>query len=199
MFDAALRPTANAFLDKFSGRVQQSGLNANKLTLIGFLFGLVGCFAAAMQIYPLAFLLIILNRLMDGLAASVARQIGVTRLGSYLDMLCDIVFYAAFVFFFSMGQLDGVFAATLLIFAYTVMFACYLLQPVFAPRDDTLVTPRGGLIENAEIVLFMLLCCALPAMFAPFATVFALLCLTTAVLRVAAAVRALNAPPTNPV
>ena len=48
----------------------------------------------AAQAYGVALLLILLNRVMDGLDGAVARHAGATDFGGYLDIVCDFLFYS---------------------------------------------------------------------------------------------------------
>jgi phosphatidylserine synthase len=192
MIDGLFRQPVNTLMDKWAQRVLQGGLSANKLTLFAFALGLTGCFAAAMQVYPLALLLILINRFLDGLAGAVARRSDVTALGSYLDLLCDFVVFGAFVFLFTLGERGTSLAAAFLLFSYMAMMVAYLAQTTFMTRENPLQTPRGGLVENGEMIVFMVACCLYPPGFAAFAVLFGLMCFTTTVLRVAAAVRTLK-------
>lgn len=192
MLDGLIRKNAGPVLDRWAGRILQSGLTANKLTLIGCLFGFIACFCAAMQVYLLALLLILLNRLMAAMAGSVARITAITALGSYLDLVCDFFVFGAFAFFFSLGFTNTSLAAAFLIFSYLVMIVAYLGQTTFAARADILDLPQGGLVEKTEMTVFMLLCCLMPPLFAAFAPLFALLCWTAAVWRILTTIRLLK-------
>lgn len=194
MLDGLFRSPVNLILDTWAGRVRQGGMRANTLTLIAFLLGLIGCVAGAMQIYPLALLLILLNRFLTGLAGAVARQDGITALGSYLDILCDFVFFGSFVFFISLGASDtAIGASAFVLLSYLAMVTAYLGQTTFTARANILDTPRGGLVEKTEMTLFLVISCLYPPAFAAFAILFGLMCLTTAALRMASAVRSMKA------
>lgn len=192
MLDTIFRASAGTIMDRWASRVMQGGLSVNKLTLFSLLLGLIAAFAASMQIYPLALLLILLHRFLSALGGAVARQAGITPLGSYLDIVSEFIVCGSFAFLFTLGALGTSLAATFLLLSYLVMAVVWLAQPVFMARDDRLAMPRGGLVEKGEMTVFMVVCCAYPPAFAAFAALFGLLCFTTAVLRVASAVRILK-------
>ncbi len=191
MLDAILKPHLLPHLDKAAEKAAQGGLSANKLTLIAFAIGLTGCFFAAMQIYMLGLIFILLNRALNGIAGALARRAGPTDLGIMLDTLCDFIFFASFVFFFTLSAEGTSLAAAFLLFSYLVMGMTYLSHAAAgATRGNP--RPRGGIIENAEMTAFMILCCVYPAGFAAFAALFGLICLASAVLRFAAALKTLR-------
>lgn len=194
MLDGFIRKQIDPVMNQWAAKVLQGGLSANGLTIIAFILGFIACFAAGMQIYPLALMLIILNRFLAGLAGTVARATGITALGSYLDVVCDFSIFAAFAFFFSLGLMKMAFlTAAILIFAYMMMAVAYLGQATFTARANVLDAPKGGLVENTEITIFMIACCAYPPGFPAIAALFALLCWVTALIRIATAVRLLKA------
>lgn len=188
MLDGLLRPHIEPVLNSWAGRVVAGGLTPNKLTLIGFGFGIAAGFAVAMQIYLLGLLLILLNRFFDGLAGAAAKSNGITPLGSYLDIICDFLVMASFVFLFSLGVSSSSLAAAFVIFSYLSMAVAYLAFTTFWTRDNLLATPRGGLVENTEVILFMIVCCIYPAGFPAVGAIFGLLCFTTAAMRVATSI-----------
>lgn len=187
MIDTLARPRLIPVIDTISSKILQAGFGANKLTFIAFAFGLAGCFAVGMQQYSLGLLLLLLNRVIDGIAGSVARQNGTTEFGTILDTLCDYLVFAGFAFFFSLSATETVLATTLLIFSYLAMGLSYFAHAWVMAKKNIAGMPSGGLVENGEMILFITLCCLLPAYYAAFAAVFALLCWATAILRFTAA------------
>lgn len=183
MIDAIARNKITPFLDKLAPRVAQSGLSANRLTLLALGFGLAACFFAAMAIYPLAFVFFAASRFIDGLDGAVARAAGETNLGSFMDFFCDFAVFAAFPFFFILGAPEHSMSAVILLFSYVMMMNAYLLHHLFALRTGATEGAVGGIVENTEMIVFVLLCCLLPMGFSAFAIFFALMCLATAGLR----------------
>jgi len=189
MIDTLLRSRVLPLIDGVAAKTEQSGFTANKLTLIAFAFGLAGCFAVGMQIYALGLILLLLNRFIDGLADSIARKNGPTELGTILDVLCDYLVFAGFAFLFALSSSGTILASTLLIFSYLAMGMAYMAHAWVMAKKNIGGLPTCDIVENGEMILFIVLCCVLPTYFAGFAVVFALMCWTTAILRFREAVK----------
>lgn len=189
MIDTLLRRRVVPLIDGVAAKTEQSGFTANKLTLIAFAVGLAGCFAVGMQIYGLGLILLLLNRFIAGLGGAVARKNGPTELGTMLDMLCDYLIFAGFAFLFALSASGTILASTLLIFSYLAMGMTYMAHAWVMAKKNMPGLPACDIIENGEMIVFMILCCVLPDYFAAFAVVFALLCWTTAILRFNQAVK----------
>ena len=70
-------------------------LSPNFVTLSGAVIGLVAAPLITMHFYGSALALILLNRFLDGVDGTMARMIGPTDRGAFLDIVCDFLFYAA--------------------------------------------------------------------------------------------------------
>ncbi len=90
-------------LDTFSKLLISIGIKANHITIFGFVLGLMSVPALMLQMYWLALIFIVMNRVCDGLDGAVARQQGTTDLGGYLDITLDFIFYSAVVFGFALA------------------------------------------------------------------------------------------------
>ncbi len=192
MLDRFLGPASERLLGGWATLVLQSGLTPNRLTLIGFFFGLAAAISAGLQAYALALILVLLNRLFAGLSGVMARMSLKTAFGSYLALVCDIAIVASFIFFFSLGMMSSGLAAAFAIFAYGLMIATWLARVCFERRSDPLSLIRGGLVGNSETIFFLALCCVMPQWFPALAALFGLLCLAAAVLHFAAGMKTLR-------
>src|SRR5437867_3821336 len=94
VFDARIRRAIDPLLDRLGALLGRLGLSANAVTVGGFLFGCGAWAALAFREYELALALIAANRLADGLDGALARKLGPTDLGGYLDIALDFFFYA---------------------------------------------------------------------------------------------------------
>ena len=101
MFDAQIRPLMDRLLNPVGRSLAARGVTANHVTIIGVLFGLAAAVSVAFQLFDIAFWLILLNRVADGLDGAVARASVTTDFGGYLDIVCDFVFYSAIPFAFA--------------------------------------------------------------------------------------------------
>ncbi len=191
MLDSLLRPHVAPIIDKIAIKTSQSGLTANQLTLIGFGFGFTGCFLVGMQLYLVGLLLILIGLFFDGLDGAVARIVGQTELGIFLDMISGVILFAIFPFFFMLSAPEHGMAVGILLLSYLLMAVANLSYDFFAMRKGA-PPAKGGLVEMTEIVIFMILCCLFPLYFSAFAALFALACLTTSLMRITAVIKLLK-------
>jgi phosphatidylglycerophosphate synthase len=84
MFDARLRRVINPVLNSLATAIAKTGMTANVLTLIGAVLGLAAGLAIATQYYQFALLLVITNRIADGLDGAIARINGPSLWGGYI-------------------------------------------------------------------------------------------------------------------
>ena len=198
MLDPLLRRLIDPPLDTAGAWLASRGLTANQATLGGVAIGLLVVPLLAGGYYNAALIIVLLNRLLDGLDGAIARQGVPTPFGGYLDIVCDFVFYAAVPLGFALAAPGNAVWATLLLASFMCTGASFLGRAIMAarrqePEDDA----RGrksffhsaGLIEGTETVAAFLLFCLFPASFPWLAAVFALLCFWTAAHRVLDAYR----------
>jgi phosphatidylglycerophosphate synthase len=184
MFDARLRRLINPLLEIAAKGIAKTGVGANGVTVIGAIVGLGAGYAIAREQYLLGMLLIIANRLADGLDGPLARLRGSTEFGGYLDSLADYVFYIAVPFGFAIAAPANVWPALLLIASFTLTAVSFLaLAAVLAGRDlghgEKAFAYSTGLMEGGETIAFYMAMCLFPAQFAVLATIFAGLCVAT--------------------
>ena len=209
MVDGKIRKAIDPILD-FVGRfLAKCGLHANTVTIVGFLMGVVGWVALALEQYHLALCLIVCNRVADGLDGPVARAgsppspNGGSDLGGYLDIVLDFFFYAGVPFFFAVGRPESALPAAFLVFSFVGTGSSFLaFSAIAAKRGLTSVTSTrksiyylGGLTEGTETILLFALICLFPYWFQPLAWTFGGLCWITTGCRVFRAVDAFGRDP----
>lgn len=204
MLDRAARRLIDPFLVVLAQRVEARGLTANQITWAGFGCGLFAMAALASQYYLLAFLLLMLNRLADGVDGCLARRSGgVTDLGGYLDIVLDFIIYSGMVFAFAVAQPDDAIAATFLSFAFFGTGTSFLAFAIFAAKrgldgeelKDKSFYYLGGITEGTETILFFAFVLLFPSTFADAAYIFGFLCWLTTLGRIGAAIKRLGAAP----
>ena len=191
MFDAALLPAVRAVLDAPARRLVARGVSADQVTLSGFGIGLLALPALWLGWYGLALVLILLNRLADGLDGIMARQVGATDRGAFLDIALDFFFYATVPLGFALAAPENALAAAVLICAFVGTGSSFLAFAVIAAKrgmQAEAYPTKGifylrGLTEGTETICIFVLMCLFPAWFAPLAYGFALACAVTTVLR----------------
>lgn len=169
------------------------GIQADQVTIVSFLIGLVGVLCIAGQHYLPGLLLILLNRLGDGIDGSLAGIYGSTDRGAFLDISLDFIFYSAVVFGFALANpAANSLAAAYLIFSFVATGATFLAYAIMAERrsiTDTRLPGKGfyylgGLAEGTETIIFFILACLLPSYFPVLGWIFGTLCLISAGARI---------------
>lgn len=193
MLDGRLRPLIDPPLDRLGHLLASRGVGANVVTVGGFAVGLLAILAVALEAYLLGLVLLLVNRLADGLDGAVARASRLTDLGGFLDIVLDFILYAGMVFAFALADpAANALAAAFLLFAFMGTGASFLAFAIMAARRQVTTAQRGrkslyylgGLTEGTETILFLTAACLLPDWFTLLALVFGLMCWLTTVGRV---------------
>jgi phosphatidylglycerophosphate synthase len=192
MFDARLQPLLRRAYDPLAARLAARGVSADAVTLGGFALGVGAATALAFGAYAVGFALILLNRAADGLDGALARRLGPTLRGAFLDISLDFVFYALVPFGFAAADpARNALAAAALLAAFIgagssfLAFAAAAAQrgwsaPAFPAKG---LYYLGGLTEGAETIAVFAFMCLWPAAFPALAFAFAGLCLVTTLMR----------------
>ena len=193
MLDPVLRRWIDPPLDRAGAWLARGALPANGYSLVGLAVGLAAVPLLAVGRYDAALVVILFNRLVDGLDGAVARHKGATRFGGYLDIMCDMAFYAAVPFGFALARPENALWAALLLASFVCTGTSFLGRAVLAQqRGEPEDLARGrksffhsaGLVEGTETIVAFVLFCLLPGDFPALAAVFSALCFWTAAARV---------------
>lgn len=199
MLDSRLRRLTDPPLALAARRMAALGITANQVTVTGFLVGLLVLPALACHLYGLAAVVILLNRLADGLDGAVARFRGSSSdAGGFLDIVCDFLFYAAVPFGFALADPANGQAAAFVIFSFVGTGSSFLAYAIMAAKRGLSTSLRGqkslyylgGLTEGGETVAFLLAICLFPQSFQPLSWLFGGLCWITTASRILAGWRA---------
>ena len=191
MIDAALLPLQKRALAPVAARLAAGGLRPDHITLLGFFVGLGAVLAAATGAYGVALVLLLANRMADGLDGAVARIVGPTDRGAFLDISLDFMFYALFPLGFALADPAKALPAAVLIAAFVGSGSSFLaFATIKAQRgENNAAYPTkgiyylGGLTEGFETIALFIAMCLWPAAFAPLAYIFALACAVTTLTR----------------
>jgi phosphatidylglycerophosphate synthase len=189
MFDVRLRRLIDPALERVAAVIAKTGLGANAVTITGAAVGVAAAFAIAQGQILVGLVLIIINRIMDGVDGALARRNGPTEWGGYLDSLCDFLFYVAVPLGFAYAAPANVWPALVLIASFTLTAVSFLaLAAIMAGRDmghgAKAFTYSTGLMEGGETIALFIAMCLLPAHFALLALIFAALCVATVAQRI---------------
>ncbi len=193
MLDPILRRWIDPPLNQAGAWLAQRGMSANAFSLAGLAIGLTTIPLLAWGRYEMALLVILANRLIDGLDGAIARHKGTTPFGGYLDIMCDMGFYAAVPLGFALASPDNAQWAALLLASFVCTAASFLGRAVLAvQRGEPDDGARGrksffhaaGIVEGTETIVAFVLFCLFPEAFPWLAGFFAVLCFWTAAARI---------------
>lgn len=196
MLDAKLRPLIDPPLNRMGRVLAGMGVTANMLTFGGLALGLGGAVAIAFGNMWLGLVLIIANRLSDGLDGAVARATKPTDLGGYFDIVCDFAFYVSIPLGFGVLAAENTLPALVLVASFVLTGVSFLAFAVAAANRGESTQAHGkksffystGLAEGAETIAVFIAMCLFPAWFAVIAYGYAVLCALTVFQRSALAV-----------
>lgn len=193
MLDRFARPLIDPPLNRLGHALAGRGVTADAVTLAGFGLGLLAALVIALGAPGWALLPLLASRLLDGLDGAVARATRTSDFGGYLDIWCDFAFYGAVPFAFALLDPSNAVPAAFLLLSFYVNGASFLGYSIMAEKRGLSTQAQGvkslyysaGLLEGTETIVFFVLLCLLPQLFAPLAWAFGALCLFTAAARVA--------------
>jgi phosphatidylglycerophosphate synthase len=193
MLDKALTHLLKPALHKAARGLVRMGVQADALTLAGFVLGLGAAAAIALQHHSAALVLLLLSRLMDGLDGAVARATTPTDRGGFLDITLDFLFYALIPLAFAVAQpAANALPAAVLLASFIGTGSSFLAFAALAEKrglSDTALPDKsfyflGGLTEATETIAVFAAMCLWPEHFAVLAYGFAALCLLTTAMRI---------------
>lgn len=188
-------------LDSMARELSRRGVTADQVSIVSFIVGLLGVVLIARQIYLGGLLLILLNRLGDGIDGALARLTESTDRGAFLDICLDFIFYSAVVLGFALADPErNSLAASFLIFSFVGTGSSFLAYAIMAERrslSDYRLPDKGfyylgGLAEGTETILFFILAGLWPSLFPVLAWIFGSLCLLGTAIRVIYGYRSLD-------
>jgi phosphatidylglycerophosphate synthase len=169
MLDPVARRLTGPVLDGAARRVATTGMHPTAITAVGWLVGVGSCVAIVNGAWTVALVLWLLNRILDGLDGAVARQVGPTDLGGFLDIVADFSIYAGIVLAVAIEVPAARLACIALLVAYYVSGTAFLaLSSILERRrSEDYIDPRslrfvGGVAEGTETVIAYVVLMALP-------------------------------------
>ncbi|MBK8454689.1 MAG: CDP-alcohol phosphatidyltransferase family protein [Thiofilum sp.] len=195
MLDKTIIARLKPVLTILAQRLVAQGVSPNQVTILGFVLGLLTLPALYFDCYSIAIILIMLNRLADGLDGAIARLQQPTDRGAFLDITLDFLFYSAIPLGFALANpAQNALAAAVLIYAFIGTGCSFLAFAIIAAKrglTSTAYTEKGfyylgGLTEATETIAVFILMCLFPSYFPVLAYSFAALCFMTTALRIKA-------------
>ncbi len=201
MLDAMLRPLIDRPLNAAGAGLARRGMSANTVTAAGLVTGLLCAGAVTVHWYGTALVLLVLNRVLDGMDGAVARATAPTDSGGYLDIVVDYVFYAGVPLAFAVADpARNALSAAALLAGFCLTATGFLAFAIIAAKRGLESDTQGrksffystGLVEGSETILFFVMMMLMPGWFPYIAWLFAVLCVMTAVQRTLLAMTLFN-------
>lgn len=193
MLDGFARKQIDPLLMAIAGRLADTGITPNQITVAGFLIGVLAAGAIAAGWFLAGLVLLLASRLADGLDGSLAKLTKTSDFGGFLDIVLDFAFYGIIPlgFIFADPAANALAGATL-IFSFYVNGASFLAFATLAEKHKLEGNARGtksiffttGLAEATETLAVFVIACLFPAWFAALAWLFAAICFYTALVRI---------------
>ena len=199
MLDRRVLDLSRGALQTLARALIARGMKADQVSWAGFVIGLTTVPLIAQHHYAWAMLLILMNRLADGLDGTMARLTQPSDRGAFLDIALDFLFYSSIPLAFALADPPGnALAAAVLIYAFVGTGSTFLAFAVIAAkrRLASAAYPAkgfyylGGLTEATETIAVFLAMCLFPDWFSALAYGFAALCALTTITRIVAGLRA---------
>ncbi|MEQ8672719.1 MAG: CDP-alcohol phosphatidyltransferase family protein [Aggregatilineales bacterium] len=165
MLDKSLREIKEVTLLPVANQIGTE-IHPIAISLVGLIVGCASAVVAYLGVFPLALILLWINRFLDGLDGTVARNNKTqSDLGGYIDIQCDFVIYSVIPIALAIRADDtATYIATMfLLGAFYVSAPSWMyLAAIFEKRNQgakaqkelTSTTMPAGLIEGTEAVIF---------------------------------------------
>lgn len=199
MLDGLMRRALDPGLNQAGRLLARQGVQANHVTLIGLILGLIAAALIATGVSGLIVVLPLLaGRVADGLDGAVARASGISDFGGFLDIVCDFIFYGAIPLAFVLRDPStNAVAGAFLLATFYANGASFLSFAILAAKKGMQTEARGvkslyftsGLLEGTETIGFFVVVSVWPDVFSPLAWGFGALCIVTTVSRMLIAYR----------
>jgi phosphatidylglycerophosphate synthase len=192
MIDRYLLGLQKRLLDPLAGILARGGIQADWITLTGFAVGLAAVPMLAVSAFIPALVCILLNRIFDGLDGAVARRLGPTDRGAFLDIALDFFVYGAVPLGFALADPHAnALAATVLLVSFIGTGSSFLAFAAISHKRGEPVAAYpskgiqfvGGLTEGAETIILFAAMCLFPQAFVLLAYLFSFFAFLTTLTR----------------
>ncbi|MBQ4833802.1 CDP-alcohol phosphatidyltransferase family protein [Pseudoalteromonas sp. MMG010] len=194
MLDKFITPVIKPLLTPAVMFCHKRNITADKVTLVGFLVGVLAVPLLAFELYHAALLVIILNRILDGLDGALARYANQSSsAGGFLDITLDFLFYAAIPLGFILANPQHNAIAGAILLATFIGTGSSFLAFAIAAEKFKLDKPQfnyksfyylNGLAEGTETIALFIAFCIWPEHFVLLASIFSVICALTIFTRI---------------
>ena len=170
-------------------KLNKIGISPNSLTVSGFILTTISFVLIIYSYFYLALFFFIGSRILDGLDGTVARIIGKTKFGGYIDIVLDFIGYALIPFGFIINSSENTIAGCILIVSFFGTGSSFLAFAIYENQEKYHKSRKSffysnGLIEGFETIVFFILMIVFNDYFIFLAYLFSLLCIITTLQRI---------------
>ena len=145
MLDRRVLELSRGFLTSLAVRMAARGIRADQVSWFGFVVGLAAVPLIVLEQPSWAILPILVNRMLDGVDGALARQVGATDRGAFLDIALDFLFYSSIPLAFALADpATNALAAAVLIYAFVGTGSTFLAFAVIAAKRGLTSTAYPG-------------------------------------------------------
>ena len=185
MLDSTIQKQIDPILNFISLRLVKLGIKANILTYCGFVCSIFCFYFIANQYFFIGLVFFLLNRVFDDLDGSVARKLGQTDYGGYIDIVFDFITYSLIPFAFIICDEKNAIPGALLLVTYFGTGSSFLAFAIFYQKSDKKsFFYFDSLVGGSETIFFYIIILLFPKYFGFMAIIFASLCVITTLLRI---------------
>ena len=192
MIDKKINRYTYSYLNGIAKVLFRKGIDANWVTISGLVIAFLCFIALSFGHFYLGFILITINRFLDGLDGSLARLSKPRKFGAFLDITSDFAFYALIPLGFAVfSPHENALPTAFLLAAFYVNGSSFLTEAIIVEKYNIEIDQKDkgfffsfGLIEGFETICFFLLICSFPNLYINAAYIFFGLTILTHVIRV---------------
>ena len=151
MFDGQINKILKPALDLLAKKLSHLNIQANMITLTGFIFGLFCFYFIVKEMFICASIFLFLNRFCDGLDGALARLIGQTDIGAFYDIVSDFLFYSLFPISFIFLNIENAYSICFLLLSFVGTQTTFLASAWIVEKNKLLIS------ENQKKSFFYLL------------------------------------------
>ncbi len=164
----------------------------NQITLFGLILGVLSFIFLSFGMIFTALVFFIFNRITDGIDGTVARLTKPTDLGGFYDIISDFFIYALLPFGFILFDEKNTLSMSLLLTSFMCTCSTFLTTAWIYEKKKIQIEDFSkksfyyseGLIEGTETIIFFILMFIFYKIASIIAYLLALLCFSTAIIRI---------------
>ncbi len=181
MLDSFFSRAFSPLVDGIAATLARRDVSATAVSIAGFVAGIAAIVFLVSGFFFIAFLLLALNRLLDGIDGAVARRTQPTKTGEFLDFLFDYIVIGAVPFAFAAENPVNALAATFLLLALLAWAVTDMALRLTQERPDTSAYDLGApqlpnsLCGIGETFIVFAIMCFVPWLFSVLCYLYGIL------------------------